>query len=378
MVMIGADIEELRLASRVFEQRASDIADHIEPSLGDAITRTTWLGIDADRFKSLWFSSLSPSLKSVAGELDKAAKTLRNNADAQEDTSAQGGRFAGASGVSGASSSAYDASGKSTRSKIERPPRQGTRGFRRDLMDLAGAAYDHTTGESHEKLIPNGWEEVSRDEMAKLGIERDKLGVYGDDFSATLFRNAEGRYVLAFKGSNDLKDWVSNGVGGLAKLISPQDLKAVEVAFHVRAMLRANGIGESDLVMTGHSLGGRLATVAATATGSEAVTFNSAGTSDAALLMAQKMRKDVLGEVGVGRSSPSVHNIVDHHDGLHYLRSINADAQLVGAVELVGAGQGSMLSNPIEKHMLDSLSRTYDIETWEQHDSYEKLPNNVA
>lgn len=368
MVMIGADVSELRATGEAFAKAAEQISGQIEPALTKLVSATTWVGVDAAAFKGAWVLGYATRLKLVAASLSAASGKLMKNADAQEQTSGQGGAFlSGGAALGGRVESA-----SADNSKLHKPSRSaltGIRGFRRDLMDLAAASYDHSTGASHEDLIPNGWEEVSREEMAKLGIDRDKLGVYGEDFSATLFRNAEGKYVLAFKGSDNAGDWISNGVGGLAKLATPQDLRAAEVALHVQAMLRGSGIDRSQLIMTGHSLGGRLATVASIATGTEAVTFNSAGTSDLALLMANKLRKDVLGESGTGRSAAHVHNIVDCRDALHKARGIQVDAQLAGSVELIGENQGSWASNPVKKHMLDSLATTYDNETWEARGS---------
>lgn len=385
MVMIGADIEELRLASRVFEQRASDIADHIEPSLGDALTRTTWSGIDADRFKSLWFSSLSPSLKSVAGELDKAAKTLRNNADAQEATSRDGGAIFGGGG-SGWSSSAQDGSeagsgdpvpnggkgmGKSTWANPEgyTQPRTGAAGFIRDVMDLAQACYNHEVGDSHDGMIPAGWEEVSADELRKLGLSRDEFGVPGDDFSATLYRDVNGAYVLAFEGSNlkDSRDVDTNIYGQTD--VTAQDMRAVWLAQAVKKALIKQGVSESSIVLAGHSLGGRLASVASVATGLRAYGFNSAGVSEKAFEFARKFREDMNYQC-VDRESAgrNIDHIVINGDPVNLLQTVGIDRAPIGKVhyfeipqEELSTAQKYLIGADLEKkHDMGSVKAAWD------------------
>lgn len=69
------------------------------------------------------------------------------------------------------------------------------------------------------------------------------------------------------------EDWIEDGIGAVS--VSQQSANAIALATEINN----KGYGNSS-VYTGHSLGGRLAAVAAMSTGSTAVTFNSAGVSD--------------------------------------------------------------------------------------------------
>jgi len=108
-------------------------------------------------------------------------------------------------------------------------------------------------------------------------------------FSATLYRDGEGGYVLAYRGSNSpyLRDYLLNNLPNAAGIPTSQGAQAIQLAQHV-----AGRVGAENLRNTGHSLGGHLATAAAIATGTRAVTFNSAGIGDGDLAMALRARGD--------------------------------------------------------------------------------------
>jgi len=81
--------------------------------------------------------------------------------------------------------------------------------------------------------------------------------------------------VLAFRGTEptDLGDWYTNlAQGALGPLLRTQYDQAAALADQVDA-----AVGGADLTMTGHSLGGGLASAAAIETDRPAVTFNAAG-----------------------------------------------------------------------------------------------------
>jgi hypothetical protein len=94
-----------------------------------------------------------------------------------------------------------------------------------------------------------------------------------DGFSADLFRtrqNGRETFVLAFRGTDNLPD-VEADVGHAAYVPS-QYVQAVNLA----AALRAKH-PDADIILTGHSLGGGLASFAGLMTGTRAYAFNSAG-----------------------------------------------------------------------------------------------------
>jgi hypothetical protein len=87
----------------------------------------------------------------------------------------------------------------------------------------------------------------------------------------------ENQYVLAFGGTDDnvweleFNDWLNNIKQGLG-WSAPQYTAAMEIG---RAVGRA--VGQTRLIVTGHSLGGGLASAAALVAGVRADTFNAAG-----------------------------------------------------------------------------------------------------
>lgn len=120
------------------------------------------------------------------------------------------------------------------------------------------------------------WTRLSDDQLRAVGIDPATLEDPETGFRAGIYSDGDGRYVLAFAGSNDLQDWLNNirqGVG--------LDAEQYEQAGYLaRKAERAFG---DELVITGHSLGGGLAATASLATGNAAVTFNAAGVSDATI-----------------------------------------------------------------------------------------------
>ncbi|WP_431225339.1 phospholipase [Serratia sp. L9] len=124
-------------------------------------------------------------------------------------------------------------------------------------------------------LMGQGSEGFSRlSDQALLGFGIDPAGMLdpASGFQAGIYTD-EQHYVLAFAGTNDMRDWLSN----VRQATGYEDMQynhAVALAKSAKA-----AFGDA-LMITGHSLGGGLAATAALATGTLAVTFNAAGVSD--------------------------------------------------------------------------------------------------
>lgn len=116
----------------------------------------------------------------------------------------------------------------------------------------------------------DGWIRLDAEQLAASGIRPDLLENAKTGFRAEIYTDGQGRYVLAFAGTNDLKDWIANGGQGLG-FDADQYAQGKDLA-----VLAHQAFGD-DLVITGHSLGGGLAATAALATDSAGVTFNAAG-----------------------------------------------------------------------------------------------------
>lgn len=150
-----------------------------------------------------------------------------------------------------------------------------------DLIDL-----NQAIGDPDAKL-PDGYSRASEEDLAALGLDPDMM-MDENGFIAEVFIDPDGNYVLAFAGttageapgtpSSGLSDpdIVEDGVGALT--MSPQ----TEQVLAISEAVSSSGNGDN-VVWTGHSLGGRLATIAAMDTGNAAITYNSAGVSQATI-----------------------------------------------------------------------------------------------
>lgn len=119
----------------------------------------------------------------------------------------------------------------------------------------------------------DGWTRLDEEALEAAGIDSGMLEDPDSGFRASIYTDGEGRYVLAFAGTNDVRDWLHNVRQGLGF-----DSEQYEAA--LRLGRKAKAAFGDDLVVTGHSLGGGLASAVALDTGAAAVTFNAAGLHD--------------------------------------------------------------------------------------------------
>lgn len=139
------------------------------------------------------------------------------------------------------------------------------------LASLAGAAYGSSP--------PDGWTPATPSELAEIGLSPAMLSSSASDFRAAVFVDRTGfapNYVVSFKGTTPTSgsDWAANLRQGTG----------FETDHYNRALAIGQSINappEVRITLTGHSLGGGLASTAALAAERDAVTFNAAGLSDA-------------------------------------------------------------------------------------------------
>ncbi|WP_082538897.1 XVIPCD domain-containing protein [Lysobacter sp. Root494] len=143
------------------------------------------------------------------------------------------------------------------------------RGVDPQPMDSVLARINADTYEESGSLIDN-WSPVAAEQLAAFKIRLSDLENSHTGFRARLYTDGNNHYVLAFRGSDEAEDWKHNIRQG-AGLRDVQYEQAIDLA---RKTHRAFG---NNVVLTGHSLGGGLATAGALATAAPAVTFNSAG-----------------------------------------------------------------------------------------------------
>ncbi|WP_426004665.1 hypothetical protein ACPFL9_19545 [Paenarthrobacter sp. NyZ202] len=96
--LVGADVADLRRLSKLMDSEAEKITT-LQRQLGSLIDNGHyWKGNDAERFRSLWRSDLHARLAAAALCLKTNARTLRLNADQQEQASVGSAGPGGAGG----------------------------------------------------------------------------------------------------------------------------------------------------------------------------------------------------------------------------------------------------------------------------------------
>ena len=138
---------------------------------------------------------------------------------------------------------------------------------------IAKHVYGGTDANDVEDRLKNtGWEVSKRD----FGINYTN----GDNgFKSQLYeRTIDGKteYVYAFAGTEDFKDWQQNGLQ-LFGMSSQYDNTLTNTSELIK------NIGNTELTLVGHSLGGGLAALSSINTGHKAITFNTASLSPATI-----------------------------------------------------------------------------------------------
>lgn len=107
-------------------------------------------------------------------------------------------------------------------------------------------------------------------------------------FFCELYKAPDNKYVLAFRGTDQFAEWVKTDPLGAIDRNESQNQYAREVT----RQLISKGIKPESLIVTGHSLGGRLAQEAAIEHGLKAYVYNSAELSRYSKGLALKGKKD--------------------------------------------------------------------------------------
>ena len=272
MASVGADVEQLRALAQLFGDKATSLEDVVS-SINGQLHSAGWVGEDADAFKSDWDSNLTVLVRNVVDSLRERNTSLNQQADEQEKASAVNGSLGATAAMLAKALQVATGLGKTANTAGQDPyngkPREGEAGRDADYARLAQAAYE--TGDP----IPDGWRKVDAEELKRLGIDPSELDTE-HGMQASVYQNADGKYVLAFRGTEpgrELGKDVGNDIAG-GVFTSFQVNEAINVSTKL-----AKAVGPENVDFTGHSLGGELASVAAIATGGQAVTFNAAGVS---------------------------------------------------------------------------------------------------
>lgn len=182
---------------------------------------------------------------------------------------------------------------------------------------------------------PQGWSIASEQQLAAIGLTPAMLRSPTSEFRAEVYvREIAGQtsYTVAFRGSTASRsDWVANG----------QQAVGLQTDHYNRAL----EIGESLIVpqgarvtITGHSLGGGLASAAAIAAEIDATTFNSAGLHQNTITAAQTIAR-ADGRLDV----PDIRAVYVRGEVLSALQ--DGGDRMIGG--LIGRGLGTWLGGPV-------------------------------
>ncbi len=125
--------------------------------------------------------------------------------------------------------------------------------------------------------LPPNITQLTPDQITSLGLDPTAFHTASGMTAGLYFDSNTNQYILGYAGTVATLQSITTDVSQALGLKTPQYTDAINLAQAVDA---ATG---SNLVITGHSLGGGLAAAAALATGDNAVTFNAAGLSNGTL-----------------------------------------------------------------------------------------------
>jgi hypothetical protein len=135
---------------------------------------------------------------------------------------------------------------------------------------------------------PPGFREATTGDLSALGLKPSDLTSDKSTFAARVYvtgTGADAKYVVAFRGTEGKSDWISNAKQAFGVSSDHYD-KALAIGSKIADS------GNQNVTLTGHSLGGGLASATAIASGQDAITFNAAGLSDATIRNANQIRTD--------------------------------------------------------------------------------------
>ncbi len=158
------------------------------------------------------------------------------------------------------------------------------RGTEAKPIDFTMAKLAQDSYKSHVPDRPpiDGWTALTEQQLLKVGIDPKLMHDKKSGYDAAIYTDNDGRYVVAFRGTDQAKDWKTN-LGQGAGFSTSQYNLAAELGTKSKAAFGEN------VAFVGHSLGGGLAAIAMASTtekgqpGVPGMTFNAAGLTNATM-----------------------------------------------------------------------------------------------
>jgi len=204
---------------------------------------------------------------------------------------------------------------------------------------------------------PPGFRVANEADLRALNLTPDMLERPGSSFRARVYATEEGgdpRYVVAFRGSSSGEDWRNNFQQGFG----------LGSESYAKSLLIGERLARSDanVSITGHSLGGGLASAAGLASGRDTITFNAAGLHDSTIGRA----REIAGAAGQADPNVTAYRVKGEiltfvqeggDRGLAALFFGIPGALLVDAPEAYGAHRDLPLVVPEGKNWFEARSR---------------------
>ncbi|MDR1883461.1 MAG: DUF2974 domain-containing protein [Prevotella sp.] len=232
-----------------------------------------------------------------------------------------------------------------------------------DMASLAECSYWEHGG------IPDGYDNLTN--SAEFSSIMSVNYTNEDYFHCELFRGQNGKYVLSFRGTDDIiTDILYSGIEGNFSNADEQTQLAIAVT---DKLLKEGKINKEDLIVVGHSLGGRLAAEAAITCTLKAYTFNSADISRATRasmgentnIINTVSANDVLtastfglGSLKGGVNAGTVRNLEATQDGLKDRIRIEKSDYVAGYTNVIKEAYGI---NPLRGHDMSLLRKSIEL-----------------
>lgn len=173
--LYGADVAQLRALGARLDQAAAEIERAGRVLAQDITTTTRWQGPDASLFRNLWSTSHHPQVASATAALRAAARTVRRNADQQEQASrADGGTAVGAAGTTSARARQRTVKAVEALVVIRKALDTGGLGVTRSDMKKIRDAFAGLTAAERAEVVESLTDPeiaVLRDQMQESGIK---------------------------------------------------------------------------------------------------------------------------------------------------------------------------------------------------------------